>query len=204
MSDFDHIFEELSPFTIPPIEKWHPNKIVVIDLRIAADGQWFYQGTPIKRHRLVKLFATVLRLEEDGRYVLVTPQVKYRIEVEDVPFLAVQLDRQLGHKGQELYFRTNMDEVVLSDFEHPLIVQSDAENQQLKPYIMVRDGLKAKIVRSVFYELVELLEPFSDQPGDEFRDQKEKRWYFANESKPNNKTLGVVSSGSFFTFGDPM
>ena len=193
MSDFDHIFEELSPFTIPPIEKWNPNEIVTIDLRIAANGQWFYQGTPIKRHRLVKLFATILRLEEGGGYVLVTPQVKYRIEVEDVPFLAVQLDRKFDRKGQKLYFRTNMDEVVLSDSTHPLIVLSDEGDQQLKPYIVVRDGLKAKIVRPVFYELVELLEPFSDR--------KEAQWCPGSELGASNDTLGVVSAGCFFAFG---
>ena len=155
--DFDNLFSQIKTFKKPPLEHWHPTKVVNIDLAIKANGEWFYQGTVIGRHRLVKLFSTVLRKDGDA-YYLVTPQLKYVIDVEEVPFRAVELNQQKSGVDQKLYFRTNMDDVVLADANHPIIINVDENTQQPSPYITIRDGLQAKINRSVFYELVELLQ----------------------------------------------
>src|SRR5215472_9198328 len=126
-----------------------------LDMRIARDGTWFYRGSPIGRPALVKLFASVLRRESDGRYWLVTPVERGRIEVEDVPFLAVALTVQGEGCEQELIFRTNMDDIVTAGPDNPLRVETAATGEPT-PYILVRDDLEARLVRSVFYDLVEL------------------------------------------------
>ncbi|MGH7075901.1 MAG: DUF1285 domain-containing protein [Stellaceae bacterium] len=121
---------------------------------IMRDGTWLYRGSPIGRLPLVKLFASVLRREGDD-YFLVTPAERGRIVVEDVPFLAVALDvRGTGH-AQELTFRTNLDDIVVADADHPLRVEERAGGEPA-PYILVRDGLEARLARPVFYDLVEL------------------------------------------------
>ena len=125
------------------------------DIRIARDGTWFYQGTPINRIGLVKLFATVLRRDDAGDYWLITPAERGRIEVEDAPFTAVELTAEGDGESQTLSFRTNLDHVVSAGPEHPIRVEFDAETGEPSPYIVVKDALDALIVRSVYYELVE-------------------------------------------------
>lgn len=124
------------------------------DMRIARDGRWFYRGTPILRPALCKLFATVLRREADGSYWLVTPVERGRIEVEDAPFLAVEMAEKTGPDGTELHFRTNLDEWVRADAAHPIRVSVDKQTGEPGPYVTVRRGLEAKLARPVFYELV--------------------------------------------------
>src|SRR5277367_1993669 len=126
-----------------------------LDMRIARDGTWFYRGTPINRLPLVKLFASVLRREADGRYWLVTPAERGRVEVEDVPFLAVAVTVEGEGRGQRLIFRTNLDEFVTAGPDNPLRVETAASGEPA-PYILVRDNLEARIARPVFYDLVEL------------------------------------------------
>src|SRR6516165_697680 len=126
-----------------------------LEMRIARDGTWHYRGSPIGRLALVKLFASVLRREADGRYWLVTPSERGRIEVEDVPFLAVALMAEGEARDQQLIFRTNLDEFVTAGPDNPLRVETGA-NGEPAPYILVRDGLEARLARPVFYELVEL------------------------------------------------
>src|SRR6516164_5909781 len=152
-----------------------------LDMRIARDGTWFYRGSPIARLPLVKLFASVLRREADGRYWLVTPAERGRVEVEDVPFLAVALMAEGEARDQQLIFRTNLDEFVTAGPDNPLRVETGA-NGEPAPYILVRDGLEARLARPVFYELVEL--------GTE--EQVAKRTQF-----------GVWSRGAFFSLGEP-
>lgn len=126
-----------------------------LGMRIARDGTWYYSGSPIGRLPLLKLFASVLRRDEAGIYWLVTPAERGRIAVDDVPFIAVELDaRGVGH-DQELVFRTNLDDIVIADAEHPLRVETGAEGGP-QPYILVRDRLDARLARPVFYQLVEL------------------------------------------------
>src|SRR5580658_9845479 len=126
-----------------------------LDMRIARDGTWFYRGSPIARQRLVKLFASVLRREDDGSYWLVTPAERGRVAVEDVPFVAVAVEVAGQGQAQQLIFRTNLDEFVTAGPDHALRVEI-AANGEPAPYIVVRPALEAKLARPVFYELVEL------------------------------------------------
>jgi len=152
----------------PPVHLWNPPYCGEIDMRIAADGTWFYQKTPIGRPALVKLFASVLK-REDERYYLVTPVEKCGIVVDDAPFLAVELqierrgsgqrgDRQERGQGlgQVLWFRTNVDDWIDGGPEHRLRFEPEADSGGLKPYVHVRRGLWAKVTRALYYDLVDL------------------------------------------------
>jgi hypothetical protein len=161
---------------LPPVERWNPPFCGDIDMRIAVDGTWFYQKTPIGRHALVKLFASVLKREGD-KYFLVTPVEKVGIIVEDVPFLAVEMRRNNGI----ISFRTNMDEWIDAGPEHPLRFEPEPETGGMKPYVHVRRGLWAKVTRALFYDVVEA--------GEE-REIGEKRKF------------GVASGGEFFVMAD--
>jgi hypothetical protein len=127
-----------------------------LDMRIARDGTWYYRGSPIARERLVKLFASVLRREPDGSYYLVTPVEKGLVEVEDAPFVAVEMWREGDGPAQLLHFRTNLDDHVTADSTHPIRVSHDSVARQPTPYVLVRGGLEALIARSVYYDLVDL------------------------------------------------
>ena len=136
----------------PPVHLWDPPFCGDIDIRIAADGTWFHAGTPIGRPALVRLFASILRREADG-VMLVTPVEKLRLMVEDAPFVAVEL--ALGEEPvPRLCFRTNVDEWVTADAEHPLVFRPGAAGG-LKPYLQVRPGLEARVSRALFYDLVD-------------------------------------------------
>tara|TARA_B100001123_G_C15320422_1_gene1027694 strand:- start:563 stop:1129 length:567 start_codon:yes stop_codon:yes gene_type:complete len=128
------------------------------ELRIAADGIWYYRETPINRIALVQLFAKVLQKDSDGKYWLITPMERGLIEVDDAPFLAVDVNQVGGQEHQDisLVFRTNLDEEIVCGPENPLRVEIEPETQEPSPYILVRDKLEARITRSVFYQLVEL------------------------------------------------
>jgi uncharacterized protein len=138
----------------PPVHLWNPAYCGEIDMRIAAQGTWYYQGTPIGRPALVKLFASILRREGD-RYFLVTPVEKCGIIVDDAPFMAVELRIDDGG-GRVLTFRTNVDDWVTCGPEHPLRFEADPTTEGLKPYVHVRRDLWAKVTRALFYDLVEL------------------------------------------------
>jgi len=135
----------------PPVHLWNPPYCGDIDMRIAADGTWFYLGTPIGRPALVRLFASVLK-REDGKYFLVTPVEKIGIVVEDAPFLAVEL--QVENSGV-LRFRTNVDDWVDCDADHALRFEPETATGGLKPFLHVRRDLWAKVTRALFYDLVE-------------------------------------------------
>jgi hypothetical protein len=126
------------------------------DIRIARDGTWFHQGTPIGRMALAKLFSTVLRRDEAGDYWLITPAERGRITVEDAPFVAVEIKTEGEGQDQRVSFRTNFDDWVTAGPDHPLRVSLDALSEETTPYILIRDRLEARVARSVFYELVEL------------------------------------------------
>ena len=139
----------------PPVHLWNPPYCGEIDMRIAADGTWFYQKTPIGRPALVKLFASVLKREGD-RYFLVTPVEKCGIEVEDAPFAAVEMQVTSEAGEQALHFRTNVDDWVACGPQAPLRFEPEAGTGGLKPYLHVRRGLWARLTRALFYDLVEL------------------------------------------------
>lgn len=141
--------------SLPPVDKWHPEFCGKLDIVIKRDGSWFYMGTPIGRKRLVNLFATVLRKDEDGETYLVTPVEKIEITVEDAHFIAVEMDCQKeGDEKQILTFRTNVGDVVTASEQNPLRFVMDIKNDGVKPYILVRGRLEALLGRSVMYDLV--------------------------------------------------
>lgn len=148
-----------------PVHLWDPPDCGEIGMRIASDGIWYYQGSPIGRQPLVRLFASVLRKDADGCHYLVTPVEKIRIDVEDAPFLAVEM--AVTGKGAEqcLAFRTNVDDLVEVDADHPLRFESEADTGGLRPYIRVRGQLEAKVTRALYYDLVDLAIVESDHLG---------------------------------------
>ena len=139
----------------PPIERWNPPYCGDLDMRIAGDGTWFYLGTPIGRPALVRLFASVLKREGDRHY-LVTPVEKVGIKVDDAPFMAVELEVEKRGLQQSLIFRTNVDDVVRCDVDHPLRFEPEPGTGGIKPYLHVRRALWAKVTRALFFDLVEL------------------------------------------------
>ncbi len=153
---------------------------------IKRDGTWLCRGSPINRKPMVCLFATVLQREADGSYALETPAEHGKIQVEDVPFIAVELEWS-GHGNQQsLCFRTNTDQCVTAGREHPIRIRHDLLNCEPTPYLHIRDGkgqfpLEARINRATYYELVALAEPGSLQ---------------------GRSVLGVWSEGVFFSLGD--
>ncbi|MGL4395287.1 MAG: DUF1285 domain-containing protein [Hyphomicrobium sp.] len=139
-----------------PVEAWNPPYCGDIGLAIAADGQWHYRGTPIGRPALARLFASILRKDEDGRTYVVTPVEKIDVAVADAPFLAVEMARTGEGRAQVLTFRTNVDDLVTADADHPLRFAVQAETGGLKPYLRVRGRLEALVSRAVMIDLVEL------------------------------------------------
>lgn len=165
---------------LPPVHLWNPPFCGDIDMRIATDGTWFYQKTPIGRPALVKLFSSVLKREGD-KHFLVTPVEKVGIVVEDAPFMAVELAVEQNDTGRILRFRTNVDDWVEAGPGHALRFDEDAANGGLKPMLHVRSDLWAKVTRALFYDLVEL--------GEE-RDVGGKAMF------------GVASRGEFFAMAE--
>jgi hypothetical protein len=139
----------------PPVHLWDPAYCGEIDIRIAADGTWFYQGTPIGRHALVKLFASILK-REGQKYFLVTPVEKCGIVVDDAPFTAIEMRIEDDATVRRLCFRTNVDDWVTCGADHPLRFETETATGGLKPYIHVRRDLWAKVARTLFYDLVSL------------------------------------------------
>lgn len=141
--------------SLPPVHLWNPPFCGDLDMRIARDGTWFYRGTPIGRPALVRLFSTILKLEQ-GRYYLVSPVEKVGITVEDAPFVAVDFRVEGEGSAQRLTFFTNVGDEVLAGPAHPLRVVRDPETGEPAPYVMIRAGLEALIDRKSFYRLIEL------------------------------------------------
>ena len=150
------------------------------DMRIARDGTWYHEGSPIGRLPLVKLFSTVLHRDENCEFWFITPVEKGRIAVDDAPFTAVELTATGAGSAQMLSFRTNIDDIVIAGPDHPIRVAEDPASGEPSPYILIRDRLEALILRPVFYQLVEL--------GEE-------------REVDGRRVLGVSSGGTFFPLG---
>lgn len=163
--------------TPAPVERWDPPYCGDIGLKIKSDGTWLYQNSPIGREALVKLFASVLRKDEDGRTYLVTPAEKVDVAVEDAPFLAVDMAVHGSDRDQEIVFRTNVDDVVRCGPEHPLRFVRQEPGGGLKPYVLVRGRLEALLTRALLYELADLA---------------------ADETQAGRTVPGVWSGGAFF------
>jgi hypothetical protein len=164
---------------LPPVHLWNPPFCGDLDMRIAADGTWYYLGTPIGRPALVRLFSTILK-REDGKHFLVTPVEKVGIRVDDAPFLAVEMQKEQSETGRSLRFRTNVDDWVACDAAHPLRFEPSAEGG-LTPYLHVRADLWAKVTRAIYYDLVDI--------GEE-------------RMVDGCQMFGVVSAGAFFAMAD--
>ncbi|MEH6545097.1 MAG: DUF1285 domain-containing protein [Sneathiella sp.] len=174
------ILQQIKGQKHPPVHLWNPDFCGDLDMRIARDGTWFYLGSPIGRKPLVKLFSGVIRLDEDDKYYLVTPVEKIGITVDDAPFVAVEMFREGDGPDQILSFRTNVDDFVILDDDHPFRIEIDPETKEPAPYIRIRANLDALITRAVFYDLVNL----------------------AEEKMINGKNLfGFWSSSKFFELG---
>lgn len=146
------------------VEEWAPPLSGDMDIRIGADGIWYHESAPIRRPALVKLFAGILRRESDGEYYLVTPVEKWRIQVDDLPFIATEMECvDVGAEHPRLRFCTNIGESVVADRRHPLRVGESAEGMPL-PAVALGRGLEARLSRSVFYRLVDMAvrEPGAD------------------------------------------
>lgn len=141
---------------LAPVDQWNPPYCGDIGLAIARDGTWSYRGSPILRMSLVKLFASVLRRDEDGRHYLVTPAEKVDVAVADAPLLAVEMEAIGGGLGQTLVMRTNLDDVVRIGREHALRFAPSHEGA-IKPYVHIRGRIEALVTRALTYDLAELL-----------------------------------------------
>ncbi|MFC7537139.1 DUF1285 domain-containing protein [Sphingomonas sp. GCM10030256] len=149
---------------LPPVEQWNPSHCGHSGMRIARDGTWYHEGHRIERAGMVRLFSTVLRREEDGSHVLVTPTEKLTIEVDLAPFVATAM-RTEGHgRDRRIAFELNSGDAVLLGPEHPLRLVSEPTGPV--PLIGVRGRLEASLARPVYYELAELaLAEGGDAPG---------------------------------------
>ena len=163
-----------------PQWKFDPESCPDFPFRIARDGTWYYHGSPIERKELCKLFSTVLRRDAKGNFYLVTPGEQGRIEVEDAPFTAVEVIVSGEGRDRTVVFRTNLDQMVTAGADHPIRVVENTETGEPSPYVMVRDGLEALILRPQFYELVDLCEERQEGDAVEF---------------------GIWSDGVFFRLG---
>lgn len=167
----------------PPVDKWNPPFCGDLDIRISRDGSWSYMGSTIQREALVKLFASVLRKDEDRRHYLVTPVEKVGITVEDAPFLAVEMHSVGEGRQQLLTLRTNVGDVVEVGDDHPLRFDTEPSSDGLKPYVLVRGRLEALLTRPLLYQLAELL---------------------TEEDGEGASRMGVWSGGTFFPLGEDL
>jgi hypothetical protein len=162
LAGLEALLKEQAGDRLPPVERWNPPYCGDIGMRIRNDGVWFYQGSPIGRKPLVKLFSRVLRKDEDGRHYLVTPVEKVDVAVDDAPFLAVEMEVSGTGEDQVLTFRTNVDDVVRCGPDHALRFVAEPPDGGLKPYLRIRGRLEALVTRALYYDLVELAVPAED------------------------------------------
>ncbi|HEY3698387.1 MAG TPA: DUF1285 domain-containing protein [Spongiibacteraceae bacterium] len=155
----------------PPLEKWHPVLSGAIDIHIDGRGDWYHDGSPIKRQSLINLFASILRREDDGDYYLVTPVEKWRIRVDDTPLLAVDMEIVEPGKKQRIIFRLNTDELVLLNNAHRLQIENAMD--QPHPVLELERGLSARLTTAVFYRLVDA----AQQRGEEIGICSEGEWF---------------------------
>ncbi len=149
---FDALLEEAAAHRRPPIHAWHPDEEIPFDMRIAADGSWYHEGSRITRPRLVRLFASILR-REDGEHWLITPTQRAKVEVDDAAFVVIAAEHRDTPAGGDILFSTNVgDHFILGD-EHPLEMRHTRRGNV--PYVLVRDGLDARVGQSVYYWLIE-------------------------------------------------
>lgn len=168
------LIAQIGDTRLPPVHAWNPSHCGDSEMRIAADGTWYHQGTAIRRPEMVRLFSTILRREPEGGYVLVTPVEKLDIEVEDAPFVAITAESEGEGRDRRIGFRLNTGDALIAGPDHALRITENASGP--RPYVHVRGGLEALISRAVYYDLVE--------------------WALAEA----DNRLGLWSDGVFFAF----
>ena len=172
------IVDSINTQSLPPVHAWHPDTTRDVDIRIARNGDWFYEGSRIQRPRMVRLFSSVLRVDDDGCTYLVTPQERLRITVEDAPFIAETVERHGAPLATTLVFTTNVGDKVVADAEHPVHVEYTRAQGEPSPYVMVRDQLRALLSRAVFYQVAD--------------------WAIERDG-----VIGIESSGIFMPMSEP-
>ena len=140
---------------LPPVEKWNPPLCENIEMQISKDGKWSFMNSPIGREKMVRLFSSVLRLDPDGFYYLVTPVEKIKINVADKPFVIVTYDKEKIDNKETYFFQTNVGDVIPLNDSHPLRVEFSEKTNEPSPYLLVRKNLEGLISRNVFYQLVQ-------------------------------------------------
>ncbi len=151
------VAKALAEQRLPPVDQWNPTHCGNSEMRIARDGTWYHQGSPIGREAMVRLFSTILRREADGSYVLVTPGEKLDIIVEDAPFIAVEVKHDSSGPTRKMTFRLNTGDLIVAGPNHALRFTD-------MPYVHVRGGMEAKVARPVYYELANLALDEGDDP----------------------------------------
>jgi hypothetical protein len=175
--DLEQLAKSVPAKVLPPLQDWHPPLSGDMEMRIDRAGDWWFKGNLMGREALVKLFSTILRLEEDGEYYLISPVEKWRIQVEDTPLLAHSLTISGQGEQQVLALTTNVGEILCVGADHPLHMDSYPETGAPRPLITVRHGVQARLVTAAYYELADL----------------------AVEYLVEGKTaVGVFSSGNFY------
>lgn len=165
---------------LPPVHLWNPEYCGEMDMVIRSDGTWWHEGSQLTRAPLVKLFASILRKEDDGETYLVTPVEKIKIKVDRGHFLAVRVDREGEGQSQRVFFTTNLDEIVELGPDRPLRVETDPETLEPSPFVTVRANLDAALSRAVFYELVE---------------------HAVEIETPDGPQLGIYAQNTFYPLG---
>jgi hypothetical protein len=149
---------------LPPVDEWNPERCGHSGMRIARDGTWYHEGSPIRRPAMVRLFSTVLRREPDGKHVLVTPVEKLEIDVDATAFRAIEMHSEGEGRCRRIAFKLDSGDAAILDAEHPLRLAHDEHGPS--PRLLVRHELEAELTRSVYYELAEIaLEEGHDPPG---------------------------------------
>lgn len=147
---------------LPPVDRWNPDNCGHSEMRIARDGTWFHQESPINRPAMVRLFSTVLRREPDGRHVLVTPVEKLEIDVEGTAFRAIEMQTEGSGPDRRIALKLDSGDVLIVGPDHPLKLVPSEHGPS--PRVDVRHGLEAELSRGIYYELAEIALAESHNP----------------------------------------
>ncbi len=149
--DLFRLQQQLGDLTTYPLEQWQPPFCGAVPIRIDRDGCWYFQGSPITRPALVRLFAAVLS-QVDGRYLLTTPAEQVQISVDDAPFVLVAAEWLADGR---LQLTTNLQQRFVAGPDYPVLLEAEAGSGQLLPYLQLGRGLRAKFSRTLYYQLAE-------------------------------------------------
>ena len=196
------IAKQIEGAKLPPVHSWNPAHEDSIDISIKTDGSWHYQGSPISRAPIVKLFSGILRRDNlenhfpqwyctgevqkgntaGAGYSLVTPAEKLSIHVEDAPFVGVSIElfEAVDSARRTLMITTNIGDQVIVDENHPVHVHYDSDEADPRPYVLVRDDLPALLSRAVWHQLVDLAAEYGELKNGQF---------------------GLLSAGTFIALG---